>query len=162
MYGKQYLLIVSSEKPNVQKLNRYGVEGSAMVKDYQPFLKRLANNELMMFRVVANPTYRKNGKVYPHITINQQKNWLIQRAEKAGFLIVTDKSNNPRFDIVKRDWPILYHKRRVRLSRVTFEGMLKIINVEKFRSVLINGIGREKAYGMGMLTVIPVRKNDEK
>lgn len=159
LYGKQYLLLVSEEKPDLKKLEYYGVEKSAETKDYQPFLSRLYNGELVRFKLTANPTYRTDGKVYPHITISQQKEWLISRAEKAGFSILPTATGGLNFDISDRQWPILYHgKRRIRLSRVTFEGVLQVTNVEQIRRTLVEGIGREKAYGMGMLTVIPMEQ----
>lgn len=157
--GKQYLLVVSQEKPDIKKLGYYGVAGTAMTKDYQPFLDRIKNGMTMRFRLVANPTYRSNGKVYPHITIEQQKQWLLKKAELAGFTIPHQVDNGYSFDIVNRDWPMLYHRRRVRLSRVTFEGNLRVTDPDDLKQALFEGIGREKAYGMGMLTVIPV-KND--
>lgn len=156
--GKRYLLIVSPQRPDLAKLQSYGVSNTAMVKDYRPFIEKIQNGAVMQFRLVANPTYRTDGKVYPHITAEQQKNWLLARSKKAGFEIFSNLSGNYNFDIVNRDWPILYHKRQVRLSRVAFEGKLKVIDDLKLKAALINGIGREKAYGMGMLTVIPLRK----
>ena len=45
--------------------------------------------------------------------------------------------------------------RGVRLSRVTFEGLLRVEDVAEFKQTLINGLGREKAFGMGLMTVIP-------
>lgn len=155
--GKRYLLMVSQEKPDLTKMQRYGVVNTAMTKDYQPFMEQIQNGDVMRFRLVANPTYRTDGKVYPHITVEQQKNWLLARTEKAGFEIPSDQLGNYNFEIVNRDWPALYHKRRVRLSRVAFEGKLRVIDAAKLRLALANGIGREKAYGMGMLTVIPLR-----
>ena len=68
----------------------------------------------------------------------------------------SDGSN--AFDPVSRDWPVLYHQRQVKISRVSFEGVLRVTDVNKFKDTLTHGIGREKAYGMGMLTVIPLRK----
>lgn len=158
LQGKRYLLLVSQEKPDLTKLQRYGVAGTAMTKDYQPFIDQITDGDLMRFRLVANPTYRTDGKVYPHITIDQQKGWLKTRTDKAGFEILTDPAGNDNFEIVNHDWPVLYHKRRVRLSRVAFEGLIRVTDAAKFRPVLTKGIGREKAYGMGMMTVIPIRK----
>ena len=37
---------------------------------------------------------------------------------------------------------------------MVFEGKLCVENADIFRDTLVNGIGREKAYGMGMLTVV--------
>ncbi|WP_267201584.1 type I-E CRISPR-associated protein Cas6/Cse3/CasE [Limosilactobacillus kribbianus] len=157
LHGKRYLLIVSQEKPNLDKLQRYGVPDTAMVKDYRPFLSKIHNGQVMHFRLVANPSYRTDGKVYPHITVEQQKKWFIERTEKAGFIIATSNAGKMQFDIVDRSWPILYHKNRVKLSQVTFEGELVVTDEDQFKRTLTQGIGREKAYGMGMLTVIPLR-----
>ena len=45
----------------------------------------------------------------------------------------------------------------VTLLAVSFEGVLKVEDAEIFRKTLISGIGREKAYGMGLMTVISVQ-----
>ena len=37
----------------------------------------------------------------------------------------------------------------------TYEGILTITDLEKFKAALINGIGKKKAYGCGFLTIIP-------
>ena len=37
---------------------------------------------------------------------------------------------------------------------VTYEGMLTVTDAELFRQALTQGIGREKAYGMGLLTIM--------
>lgn len=155
---KDYLLLLSAEKPDMDVLNRYGVIGTAQSKEYTPFLRRLASKQKARFRLTANPSYRKcvpgqkKGKIYPHITLQQQKEWMQKHAAMSGFS-VTEKS----FDVVERGYSILYKgNRRVRLSRVTYEGILEITDLEKFRKALSLGIGREKAYGMGLLTVIPL------
>jgi CRISPR system Cascade subunit CasE len=38
---------------------------------------------------------------------------------------------------------------------VTFEGTLTVTDAEKFVEALKSGIGREKAYGHGMMTIMP-------
>lgn len=157
---RKYLLIVSEDKPNLVELSRYGVSGTAATKEYLPFINSIKEGQKLRFRLVANPVLRigsGNGgreRTYPHITIQQQKDWLLKRSEKAGF-----KLKDIDFDIKSREFVPLYHKgnRRVRLSRVAFEGILEVVDLETFRKTLICGLGREKAYGMGMLTVIPVK-----
>ena len=49
-------------------------------------------------------------------------------------------------------------KSRVKLLAVTYEGLLTVTDADAFRKALVNGIGREKAYGMGLLTVAGVRR----
>lgn len=94
----------------------------------------------------------------PHITIDQQKKWFLDRTESNGFKIVKSQGNYPKVDIVNREWKLLRHKESgtARLSCVTFEGILEITDLKKFKNAMISGIGREKAYGMGLLTVIPM------
>ena len=40
------------------------------------------------------------------------------------------------------------------LREATYEGVLTVTDVDKFKELLCNGIGRGKAYGMGLLTVM--------
>lgn len=169
--GREYLLILSQNKPDLQALSRYGVPGTEMTKNYDQFLNQLQPDELMRFRLTANPSYavshtgEKRGRVYPHVTVEQQRKWLIQRADKAGFKLVSQELSDATdqddlaFDIVNREHPVLHRKsgRGVRLSRVTFEGLLQIQDLTVFKQTLINGLGREKAFGMGLMTVIPER-----
>ena len=42
----------------------------------------------------------------------------------------------------------------VRLLSVTYEGLLTVTDAQKFRDALTGGIGRGKAYGMGLLTIV--------
>jgi len=168
--GKKYLLVLSETAPNLELLTKYGVPGTAMTKPYDRFLETLQEGQIMQFRLVANPTYsvsqpgKKQGRVFPHVTIAQQREWLSKRAEKSGFQLIKQTSVDApelpvaqAFDVVGREWPVLHRKtsRGVRLSRVTFEGLLRIDDVSTFKQTLIKGLGREKAFGMGLMTVIP-------
>lgn len=163
LHGKTYLLVLSEEKPDEKRLSRYGIAGTVMIKKYDAYLDKLSVGELLQFRLTANPSHKitvsgkKQGRVVPHITIDQQKRWLLDRMKKNGFEIINKEDGNKNFDIVSREWKTLYHKQphRVRLSCVSFEGVLKITDLSKFKNALTQGIGREKAYGMGLLTVIP-------
>lgn len=168
--GKKYLLLVSEEAPDLQQMESNGVPGTAITKLYDQFLGRLRKNQIMQFRLTANPTYAikkpgsKQPRIVPHITIDNQRNWLIKRAEKLGFHLVQQVHSNFlkskdtwAFNIVNRDYQILRKGHRtIRLSQVTFEGLLQIDDLEQFKKTLVNGVGREKAFGMGLMTVIPL------
>ena len=43
-----------------------------------------------------------------------------------------------------------------RLSKTTYEGNLTITDSKKFKALLVGGMGKKKAYGFGMMTVIPI------
>ena len=95
--GKKYLLILSNEKPDIQALEKYGIENSAQTKSYDKLI------------------------------------------------------NSRDFKLLKKS-----NQRDIRISVVSYEGLLTVTNKDLFINSLILGIGREKAYGCGMITVIEV------
>lgn len=173
LMDSDYLLVLSNNKPDTELLARYGIDGTVIVKNYDQFLEHIKTNEVMRFRLTANPTYtitepgKTHGHVYPHITVAQQRNWLITRAEASGFKLIQQlpsakelkETDTFAFDITHRDYPVLYRKagHGIRLSRVTFEGLLEVQELAAFKNTLVHGLGREKAFGMGLMTVIPER-----
>ena len=65
------------------------------------------------------------------------------------------------FQIIQRSWHIFRKgkeqgKNRVSIKGVTYEGILKVCDEDKFKELLVTGIGRGKAYGMGLLTIVHV------
>ena len=45
-------------------------------------------------------------------------------------------------------------RRRVTLGCCEYEGVLEVTDADLFRAALTEGIGRGKAYGLGLLTVM--------
>lgn len=156
--GKQYLLVVSSEKPNLKLLEYYGVNGSARTKAYDEFLNSLGNGTKARFKVALNPVIAKKqegnqrGRVVPYLSEQDQLNFLLKRAEKNGFLL-----NDGDFFITERKFEVLKKSRQknLHLSKVTYEGLLEIGDANIFRETLKKGFGKKKAYGFGMMTIIP-------
>ena len=153
-----YLLLVSSVAPDFDVLLPQlsaANETEAIVKDYDAFLSSLHNGEALRFRITANPVHSvarntensSRGKVLGHVTVEQQKDWLLSRAEKNGFTL-------QGFDVVSRGVKKFQRQRKtVTLSVATYEGLLVVDKVEALQFALINGLGRAKAYGCGLLTV---------
>ncbi len=158
VYGRVWLLLVSDKKPDLIKLEKYGVEGTAETKDYDAFLERLNKGMACRFKVALNPTHSVSqgegfrGKVYPEITVEKQLAYLENRAEKYGFQLVDGQYqiSDRRFEVMRKE-----HMKPIRLCKVTYEGRLIVSDAELLRATLVNGIGRKKAYGFGMMTLIP-------
>ncbi len=155
--GKSYLLIVSQNEPDIKRLETFGVAGTGQCKDYNPFLQSLKNGQRVSFRLTANPVRAakqtgQRGKILPHITAEQQLEFLEKRAERLGFTLVDDS-----YQIVQRDFPIakMSNGKVIRLVRAIYEGSLIIENIDIFRRTLTEGVGKEKAYGFGLMTVVP-------
>ena len=158
---RHYLLIVSSTKPDLMRLERYGVSGSAKTRPYAPFLEALTEGTRARFRVTLNPVISvksddgARGQVKPHITIEHQMRFLSERAEKNGFSL-----NENDFSITERSFEPLKKadEKIIRLSKVTYEGVLTITDKNQFIKTLTQGFGKKKAYGFGMMTVIPEKQ----
>jgi len=158
------LLVLSEEKPDFTHLSRqFGypfTDPPWETKDYSLLLSRLQEGQEWHFRLRANPTRSsfkekdsasRRGKVFAHVTQEQQRQWLLAKAEKCGF-----KLNDDEFDVVHSQW-LRFQKGRggryVTLRTATFEGKLTITNLGCFKEVLQSGVGRAKAYGCGLLTL---------
>lgn len=159
--GKKYVLILSETQPNLENFcKQFGFIGNCATKDYSILLNRISNGSKWNFRLTANPSYSKScgdktkrGKKLSHVSAEFQKKWLFDRAEKYGF-----KLEEKEFQSVRNRKYRFYKgekgKYSVSFTSVTFEGALTVTDEEKFRETLCKGIGREKAYGQGLLTVI--------
>jgi len=162
--GLPYLMILSEVPPDLEALaKKYGRSDLTPpweVKSYDTLLDRLAEGQQWQFRLRANPVRsiqergeeRGRGRLYNHVTREQQKNWLSARAVKSGFAVEDDA-----FDVVYSQW-LKFRKGasgtgEVTILAVTFEGRLTVTNPALFKSALMHGIGRGKAYGCSLMTI---------
>lgn len=162
---KQYLLIVSRTKPDLNKLEKYGVKGSASTKCYDDFLSSLQEGMKAKFKVKLNAvkslsdrtTNPKRGKIVL-VTFKDLPSYFLKCANANGFSINPEQiritTSKELFQHYGEDKTSHVH---MTLAAATFEGILTITDVEKFKKALTCGIGKKKAYGFGMLTVIPCK-----
>ncbi|MBR2750422.1 MAG: type I-E CRISPR-associated protein Cas6/Cse3/CasE [Clostridiales bacterium] len=155
--GKSCLLLVTSEKPDLSSIQKeFGYENvQPEIKEYDAFLQKLSCGQIWRFRIKLNPVVNRDSKRIP-IKSSQMKDWFMGKVESYGFTV-----NSDGFDIVDlRDYD--FHKNgesylkkepKVRFKTVTFEGILTITDSEKIKSALVTGIGKEKAFGCGLLTL---------
>lgn len=158
---KTYVLILSEDMPDCSGITaQFGYAGMPWeTKNYDALLSRLAEGQVWRFRLRANPVHSKSaskdarGTVYAHVTTGYQKKWLLDRAEKNGFAL-----NDDDFDVVDTKWELFKkhsnEKTILSISTVEFEGVLRVTDREAFIAALTNGIGRAKAYGCGLLTIM--------
>lgn len=156
---KVYLIVVSQNNPKLSLLERYGIAGTAQTKNYEKFLDSISDGDKMSFRVALNPVISesqengKRGRVKPCYDEEGQINYLTDRAISNGFNIEMNS-----LMITERGFSILKKQEigQIRLIKVVFEGILTVENSNLFRKVLVNGLGKHKAYGFGLMTVIPL------
>ncbi len=155
-----YLLVFSKGKPDLRKLEKYGVTDSAETKDYNVLLNQLRAGDKLRFRLVLNPVMSlsegkmsgKRGRVIPLVTADQQLQFLKGRSLQHGFSV-----NEDEVMITERSFEILKRKNQkaLKICKAAYGGFLTIEDLVLFKAVLINGLGKKKAYGFGLLTVIP-------
>lgn len=142
---KNNLLILSESKPDEETLKNMGIkEGDFLSKRYTPLLKSIKKNNKYFFRITINPTKKHNGKVIPIYNDQEVMEYLERRSEIRGFSL-------DNFYIKEKSTITI--KNNINLPKITFEGFLKVTDVEKFQETLKKGIGRGKAYGFGLMLV---------
>jgi CRISPR system CASCADE complex protein casE len=173
------LYILSPLEPDCSQLvAEVGAAGTqARTLDYSPFLASLDAGQLWAFRLAANPSYSASrgpgvrGQRYGHVTVEQQRQWLVERAPRHGFELmpvdhVDDEGSDGAVMVVHRERPVFNRRRsegegrdRVTINRTVYEGVLRITDPESLHRALIAGIGRSKAYGCGLMTLARVRQD---
>ena len=116
-----------------------------------------------------------------HLTATHQMGWLLDRQERSGFRICEKPSNSrllpsgtthkksehhgDRYELnVRNQRALAFAKRRsglpsrrpVSLVTVTFDGRLHVTDPDLLRRTLVQGLGKAKAYGCGLMTLAPV------
>lgn len=139
-------------------------------RDYDPFLESLTAGSRWRFRLTANPAYSvsrgqgSRGHVKPHRTIGHQMEWFTGMTDRLGIALPLDEWKLPSVAIRQRtalNFPRtserdgVRHTDRVALTTATYDGVLDIIDVPLLRTALVNGVGRARGYGCGLLTLAP-------
>lgn len=129
----------------------------------------------LAFRLLANPTrrVRENSPMETHGAYKKRVDlrndearldWLRRKADQSGFALlrvrtattVPDVRLAPAGKVTGRQ-RLDDGSRTLTLAGVLFEGALEITDADRFRAALEQGIGPGKAYGLGLLSIGPLR-----
>jgi len=123
-----------------------------------------------------------------HLTPVHQMAWLLDRQERCGFRICEKPDtkrllpggtthqkavhHGDRYELIVRDQRNLsFAKSRsdnapgrkpVTLVAVTFDGRLQVTDPDLLRHTLVQGLGKAKAYGCGLMTLAPLPATSER
>jgi len=169
-----FLYVVSPDQPDFAHLAEqagWPTTERGVTKPYGAFLDRLAVGQVWAFRLTANPTrYRapregERMKRYAHVTVRQQEDWLLEKADRCGFRVTSTTHPSPEGDglvhvpevaVTARAAHTFDRKgasKPVTIGTARFDGRLEVIDPEALRRALVTGIGPAKAYGCGLLTL---------
>ena len=110
-----------------------------------------------MFSLRANPTKRigkdvDKGKRIGIYKEEDLKAWLVRKAEQSGFKTANLAVSKPIAEYFRKSG-----SNQNKLSRVDFEGILEVVDKEKFKKAFNEGIGSAKSLGYGMLILQPIK-----
>lgn len=128
-------------------------------------LDSLRNGQHFRFRLRANPCVTRNGKRLGLLKTTEQEQWLARKGERHGFAIPylygfdLSDTQSQRVDVRISQEQMLRGKQHtgngVRIFSVLYDGILTVIDAEKFKIALQSGIGHGKVLGLGLLSVAP-------
>ena len=176
--GTAVLLIQSTVEPDWSFLDS-SYANEFQCKTVHDKYERIENGMNLLFRLQANPTKRvgksdtiaeakfKESKIRRRVelrTDEEKLGWLQRKGAESGFQLAKVRIKD-RVDNVSsiEQGKISFSKKRksplLTFSAVVFEGILQVIDANKFREALVRGIGTGKAYGFGLLSVAPIKEN---
>lgn len=164
LVGSDYVQYVQSHSdPDWSCLPPTHLIRPAEVRSLRPLLDGISAGRRYAFRLMGNPTRcvrpeHGSPKRVPHRLPEKQIEWLVGKGEQHGFIVPTTRKAGP--DVVATPMPDLSGRRqrqKITIARVRFDGHLIVTDPETFGHTVINGIGRAKAYGCGLLSLAPAR-----
>lgn len=114
--------------------------------DYEKFLSAIKQGRQLSFTLYANPTVKRAGHDIPLRLDEERSNWCRKRLESSGCSNVSVIAGNTQ--VLSFGKP---NGDKVTLQQTRFDGTLTVDDTERFTDGLATGIGRGKAYGLGLL-----------
>ena len=103
--------------------------------------------ERLGFKLRANAVRRHADRELHIKSIDDRIAWLVRKGENNGFKVISvSVMSTNRVHVSKIG-------ESFRFDSTDYDGRLLVTDTERFKTVLENGIGRKKSYGMGMMIV---------
>lgn len=113
------------------------------------------NFDFYRFEVIVNATKRdsKTSRLVPVVGHENICNWFSKKSlELWGFSVVSNLQVTDISVVKIRKKDTVFP-----LQRATVQGILKVVDRQKFINSFSNGIGRGKAFGCGLLQIVPIQ-----
>ena len=139
--GDIAVVVQSDVEPSLEGLEDFDITVKQAKEDSN------AEGQERVFKLLVNNSKKKNG-YYSPVSIEEFPEWLQEKAQKNGFFVdLSSLKITKRF--VKNFKDKAQQERKIYATDCI--GVLTVTDSEAFSKVLVNGIGRSKAYGFGML-----------
>jgi len=153
------IYILSETMPNFNILNEKTkiIMNGFRTKEFKP---KLENGMKLRFYLRANATIKKfsekekKGKRLAILKEEELLQWILKKAEKHGFMLKSEStklSNKRTYKSFKG-----LGEKMITLGGVDFSGILTVRDCTAFNNALKKGIGSAKAFGFGLLSIMPL------
>lgn len=152
-YKARKILLLSDREPQEQINGQYGeVQSKEISADFLQY-------DCYRFKVVVNPTRRDSAsrKLVPVKGREAIAQWFVERAANSwGFKVII-----PQLQVDNTDVLIFKGKadRQVTLAQAQVQGVLQVTNRQQFIQSFQQGVGRGRAFGCGLLQIVPFVEN---
>ncbi|GAA0439763.1 type I-E CRISPR-associated protein Cas6/Cse3/CasE [Streptomyces luteireticuli] len=135
--------------------------GTAHSHDLTPMLRALRPGLPVRYRITAAPTASRIADAVPHPTTGRRRGktislqgeaalaWWQRRATAAGLEVTTSWAAPRPFPRSSQDRPAVHH------TLTQFDGTALITDPHALTTAVLNGIGKGKPYGAGLLSLAP-------
>lgn len=151
-YTGRQILIMSDRIPSLN-IDGYGRVETKKINP--PFLAF----DHYRFKVMINPC-RRNNKTRKLIPVKGREDiaqWFIQRSEQSwGFNAANSHLQVNGIEVLRFKGK---NQRSITIAQACLEGVLKVTDRDKFIPGFRQGIGRARAFGCGLLQIVPLSNN---
>lgn len=150
-YGRKILLLADRSPADCID-GQYGEVCSKPISD--DFLEHAQYR----FKVIVNPTRRDSasGKLLPVKNREAIADWFYERASGWGFQVSAEHLQVDRLDVLQ--FPAR-QQHTVTLAQAHLQGQLQVSDRDLFYRSFRRGIGRGRAFGCGLLQIVPLLDN---
>jgi CRISPR system Cascade subunit CasE len=156
-HAETSLLIQSRHRPDPDRLpDGYGMTA---VKNIDALLERLRSGLTLHYRITANPSKRlaradahHKAKQVVALSGAAADEWWSRKAAEHGLALSSLLATPMSPASGKAD-----QGHRIRHSLTRFDGLAVITDPDRVRAAILEGIGRGKSYGGGLLSLAPAR-----
>ena len=145
-YKNKHLQIVSQYPPDINNMKAFMNIDSISISYYLDKMKTVRDGSRFKFSIDTLPQYSHNGQRFPILKSDFQKQWFIHKSNQYGFFFYSLEQN----PIIRRG------KYGATLYGCNFSGNLIVTDYQKFTEALLHGIGHGKAWGFGLLRILPL------
>ena len=154
-----YLLLLSEDAPELSGVvEQFGTGAAAETRSYDRFAAGGAG-QLLAVPADCKPHQKLQRHPKPRSAGNRGRTLhntvpeaVAVGARRKARLCLREEG----FTVTRVQWQHFakHGTRPVTLLAVTYEGVLQVTDAEQFRALLCQGMGRGKAYGLGLMTVM--------